>query len=172
MICIIIGVLIVVIVAAVIVVLSAVRSMRNQGVKRDVYISGGMNPDTGRLCSDKSYFKYNGNTVSTVVVNGNYNQAASLSVTLYDVKKDNEYSLVINDFAIIGRKKDCSDLEICDSLVSKQHCMFSLYGGNLYISDLNSSNHTYLNGVIVTGEKQCKSGDIVKIGNTELKLRF
>lgn len=69
---------------------------------------------------------------------------------------------------IFGRHSDCSFV-IKDKGVSGNHCKVELVNQRDYVlSDLNSSNGTYLNGrKISTGEK-IREGDVVTLGSTKL----
>lgn len=60
-----------------------------------------------------------------------------------------------------------SEIRILDTEVSRRHALISLVNGNWQISDLNSSNGTYLNGQAVTTSR-IDSGDQIQIGRTIL----
>lgn len=59
-----------------------------------------------------------------------------------------------------------------DLRISKRHCVIYEREGWLYLEDLGSRNHTYLNGRCVTEPIRVCSGDIIKIGATKLKMEF
>lgn len=62
-----------------------------------------------------------------------------------------------------------NDVVISDPTVSEFHCQITLDdNGNFYITDLNSTNGTYVNGTMVQGSAWLKRTDEVKIGNTPL----
>ena len=62
-----------------------------------------------------------------------------------------------------------NDVVISDPTVSEFHCQITLDdNGNFYITDLNSTNGTYVNGTMVQGSAWLKHTDEVKIGNTPL----
>ena len=76
---------------------------------------------------------------------------------------------------VIGRSLDC-DVFLDDNLVSKKHAQIevveSLPSGTdreYFLTDLNSTNHTYLNGKEVT---RCKlnSNDLVRVGRHTFKF--
>lgn len=58
-----------------------------------------------------------------------------------------------------------------DSMISRNHCVITRCGNGFSLSDLNSSNHTYLNDRQTVGEVPLKKGDIIRVGNTELRVR-
>lgn len=57
-----------------------------------------------------------------------------------------------------------------DPLVSRKHALIEHVGGSYYITDLGSTNGTYLNNQPVPSNQrlELKSGDIIRIGKTEL----
>lgn len=59
-----------------------------------------------------------------------------------------------------------------DEKVSRNHCTIFDRGGCLYLQDLNSKNHTYLDGIIVTTEVPLQNGSILRIGDTQLKIQY
>ncbi|MEM3872510.1 MAG: FHA domain-containing protein [Nitrososphaeria archaeon] len=69
----------------------------------------------------------------------------------------------------IGRAYDNS-LKLNDSLVSKRHCMIRKIGNRYYLTDMNSSNGTYLNGKKLLGTAEIKDGDLVKIGGNVFRI--
>ena len=59
-----------------------------------------------------------------------------------------------------------------DKLVSKEHCLIYLQGNQVWISDMHSHNHTYLNGNQLTAPAQLNDGDVLTVGYTKLRIRF
>lgn len=51
------------------------------------------------------------------------------------------------DSIIIGRSGEYADVIIPDDHISKKHCRIFVRGGSLYIEDLGSTNHTFVNNV-------------------------
>jgi pSer/pThr/pTyr-binding forkhead associated (FHA) protein len=71
----------------------------------------------------------------------------------------------------IGRSADC-DIVIDDNSVSRYHAeLFQDDEGNVFITDLNSSNGTFINGNKLVESDMLKQNDIVKIGTTILPWR-
>lgn len=73
-----------------------------------------------------------------------------------------------NNFSI-GRL-ETSDLILSSSLVSRKHAQLIIEDGDLYISDLQSSNGTFINGKQQLGQNLLRSGDLLKIGISEFKV--
>ncbi len=70
----------------------------------------------------------------------------------------------------IGRSSR-ADINITDSFASRLHSVLEIRGGDVWLTDLGSQNGTYLNEVRVVGEVIMKSGDCIRIGETELLYR-
>ncbi|MEZ5735454.1 MAG: SpoIIE family protein phosphatase [Novosphingobium sp.] len=68
----------------------------------------------------------------------------------------------------IGRTAP-ADIIIADSEVSRSHCMVILKDEEVYISDLNSTNGTYVDGVKVTEATVLPVGSVLQVGNRLLK---
>lgn len=65
---------------------------------------------------------------------------------------------------IIGRRENC-DIIITDSSVSRRHARVEYYQGSFKLSDLGSTNGTFVNGVRID-KKVIEPGDAVKFGST------
>ena len=70
---------------------------------------------------------------------------------------------------VIGRAPG-ADIVIPTDYVPARHARFSLSGKSLSVEDLNSTNGTLLNGHPVTKPVACSEGDIVTIGNVDIKI--
>ena len=69
---------------------------------------------------------------------------------------------------IIGRSRDVH-LRIHDHLLSRKHCALTRSGDQAILSDLNSSNGTYVNGEKI-GTRTLAPDDIIEFGKTVLVL--
>lgn len=64
----------------------------------------------------------------------------------------------------VGRAKD-NDIILSDKSVSRYHCEFFFdQDGNIFLTDKNSSNGTFVNGKKIIGSVQLNQNDIVKPG--------
>lgn len=71
----------------------------------------------------------------------------------------------------IGRGESC-DVVLKDGAVSREHLeIFQDDEGNTFLTDLNSSNGTFVNGKRVSGSVKLSLNDIVKVGNSVLPWR-
>jgi len=69
----------------------------------------------------------------------------------------------------IGRVDDNS-FPIPEGSVSGHHCEVLLRGSEIVVHDLNSTNGTFINGHQVTGEAVLKPGQILRLGQVEIRL--
>jgi pSer/pThr/pTyr-binding forkhead associated (FHA) protein len=72
--------------------------------------------------------------------------------------------LITKDEFLIGRGSDC-DLRLGSSEVSRHHCMLRLRGEKLTLTDLGSSNGTYINGLRVRSQAPLHHGDELRISS-------
>lgn len=86
-------------------------------------------------------------------------------------EKDLSYVEIKDSAITIGRNDEC-DVIINDRTVSRKHCIISKREGKWIISDLNSSNGTFILVSTLFGKKwkkiqseKLKSGTKIKIGN-------
>ena len=77
-----------------------------------------------------------------------------------------EQVLPLRERHTLGRHPD-NDIQVLDTLVSKQHCVLEREGDGWVIEDLASTNGTMLNGEPVS-RARLKDGDVVDIGLTRL----
>jgi len=73
---------------------------------------------------------------------------------------------------VIGRDRSCT-IVLENSLVSKRHAMIQKIKDTYFITDLGSTNGTFVNKEPVPQGKyvRLESGDCIKIGKTILKLK-
>ncbi len=73
------------------------------------------------------------------------------------------------DKTTIGRVDD-NTFPIAESSVSSHHCEVFMRGSDVVVNDLNSTNGTFINGDKITGEAVLKPGQILRLGQIELRL--
>ena len=69
----------------------------------------------------------------------------------------------------IGRQKE-NEIRIEDELVSRRHAIVRVEGENCLLTDLGSSNGTFVNGERVEGSVTSQAGDVIRIGGSEFTL--
>ena len=70
----------------------------------------------------------------------------------------------------IGRDTRCN-LRPNSDLVSKQHCLVATDTGRVLVSDLGSTNGTFVNDVKVEGKVEVTNGDRIKVGPLTFSVR-
>ena len=70
----------------------------------------------------------------------------------------------------VGRGQD-NDLAIDgDEYASTHHARFEPRRDGVYVEDVGSTNGTFVNGIRLTRERRLSPGDIVRIGETDLRF--
>ena len=92
---------------------------------------------------------------------------------------DSQHFVLSQDYNSIGRKNNAGpscrpDVEIIttDKYMSKKHIVFKKKGNGFTLCDNDSTNGTYLNGKKLDKDEEpyLETGDVVRIGRTELKI--
>src|ERR1700722_15682539 len=73
------------------------------------------------------------------------------------------------DKTTVGRVED-NTFQIPQSSVSSHHCEIILRGSDVVVKDLNSTNGTFINNQQVTSEGVLKPGQILRLGQVEIRL--
>ena len=111
----------------------------------------------------------------TLLVDGNRNAVCALKLT--NMGTGETYTYTISKRLKIGRSrppKNKSDVLYLpkDLNVSREHCMLYLHGKELFIKDLDSKCHTFVNDVQVENDTAVHNGDVIRVGYTLLKLQY
>lgn len=101
-----------------------------------------------------------------------WNDKASCRIVLTDINSPmKSFQAPLSQSVVIGRKSGQCDIVLdYEKSVSGRHCRITVRDGKFYISDLQSSNGTYVNDSKVLTETEVVSGNIIKLGR--LKMRF
>lgn len=70
----------------------------------------------------------------------------------------------------VGRAPDNSIVLPSDGFASSRHARFEAVRDAAWLVDLGSTNGTFVNGERIEGRRRLHPGDVVRIGETELKL--
>lgn len=73
---------------------------------------------------------------------------------------------------IVGRAAGECDIYCDDKQMSKQHFMLSLDAGEVFVTDLESTNGTSLNGILINGSERVLSGDTITAGNLNFRIEW
>ena len=78
--------------------------------------------------------------------------------------------IVINrELMIVGREAD-SDIIIPETNVSRHHAAIRTTPEGVFVEDLGSVNHTYVNGKVLEGKAYVRPGDKIRIGLVTLQF--
>jgi pSer/pThr/pTyr-binding forkhead associated (FHA) protein len=80
----------------------------------------------------------------------------------------NEVTLEPNKPLTFGRSSKC-DMKVTDELMSGSHCRINYVPPKLEITDLDSKNGTYLNGIRVE-QSEVFLGDEIRVGSTKITI--
>lgn len=88
------------------------------------------------------------------------------------VRSDTQAGLdfTVADAVVVGRSAE-SDVVLEDSYASEFHLRFNSRDGRLVLTDLGSTNGTYVNGRRVTAPLDLSRGDAVQVGKTVMEVR-
>jgi pSer/pThr/pTyr-binding forkhead associated (FHA) protein len=78
--------------------------------------------------------------------------------------------LTFREPLIVGRAPDSGLRLDDDEFASSHHARISPADNGLWIEDLGSTNGTFVNAARVTTSRQLLPGDLVKVGETELRV--
>lgn len=90
---------------------------------------------------------------------------------LYGIGKGNKYHIALSRLPLtVGKMPGAVDMVIQDQSISRLHAKFTREGNRFYITDLNSTNGTFLNGMRMQPNacEQIEPGDEIGLG----KLKF
>lgn len=83
------------------------------------------------------------------------------------ITMDNAVPLSGKTTWVFGRSSECDFVFPVDK-VSRMHFKIQLIDGHYYITDLGSTNGTFLNGVPVLHMERIFSGDVISMGSTDI----
>jgi len=76
----------------------------------------------------------------------------------------------IESSAVVGRAPGSGVSIDGDEFASGQHAQIDAAADGVWIQDLGSTNGTFVNGSRVTSKRLLRPGDVVRVGDTELRL--
>lgn len=87
-------------------------------------------------------------------------------LTLTQSDTGQSFQASFTDYLLVGRENS-DEHRLCINYmgISRTHCRFRIIKGYLYVEDMDSTNHTYLNDMQVTEKEPVQSGDIVYLGS-------
>lgn len=99
-------------------------------------------------------------------------QSGSVRGELVIVKSESQsgQKLKVEDAIVLGRGQD-ADFFLDDPYASAFHMRLSMSDSNLTLTDLGTTNGTYVNGRRVTTPVTLSKGDAVQVGKTILEVQ-
>ncbi len=98
-------------------------------------------------------------------------EGPTVSLTFMGGRRRGEtVELVLAPAALIGRSGACALALSDDDEVSAQHARLVAQGHLVILGDLGSTNGTLLNGVPLTAPSPVRDGDVVRLGQAELRV--
>jgi S-DNA-T family DNA segregation ATPase FtsK/SpoIIIE len=76
--------------------------------------------------------------------------------------------VALSDEILVGRRGAAFDTN--DRATSSRHCTFAPDAGGAMVTDVGSSNGTFVNGERIAGPRLVAPGDVVRVGNTDLRI--
>lgn len=71
---------------------------------------------------------------------------------------------------VVGRSEKC-DIHLNDPSVSRRHALFTVKSGEVWLKDLESKNHTFVNNKKIEKEVKIEPGISLRFGAVEAKLK-
>ncbi len=121
---------------------------------------GAKNPAAARKCASC------GEDISDIIPSEDTEQAAR-HFTLASV--DGEYAAELAEAeTVVGRERFMAEYLSGKPFVSRVHAKLTVDGGRLFITNLSSTNRTYLNNSLVTETRELRDGDEIGLGGCEI----
>jgi hypothetical protein len=79
-------------------------------------------------------------------------------------------SIDVSATTVVGRDAEADIRLDGDEFASAQHARIELRDGGVWVEDLGSTNGTFVNGAKVTRKRRLRTGDALRIGQTELRF--
>jgi hypothetical protein len=70
----------------------------------------------------------------------------------------------------IGKSSRHSDIVLHDLYVSRVHCTLEVQGDKVLVTHVEGENGTQINGTRINGKQELRGGDVLRVGNSQLRL--
>jgi hypothetical protein len=160
--------------------------INNKVKKPDIIISGGKNVSNQEYSSNigRSFVSAGDELDKTVVLHQDetiFDRTIMLmpenslwSIKLKDIRNNRIFVKELGNELILGRVGNGTDQSRIvidyETSVSKRHCRIYIKNKDVYIMDMGSSNHTFVNDQMIEDEHLLKDGDVIGIGNLKLEV--
>lgn len=111
------------------------------------------------------------------IVNGKKQVTSSFSfiyIRLYQLYTGRCFDSYLENMLQIGRAEGTGDIPaliLDDPMVSKKHCILYRRGDQIMIQDLQSTNHTFVNGCQIQGAVPITHGDQLSLGKSQYQFQ-
>lgn len=96
---------------------------------------------------------------------------SGLYIRMSNLNTGQYFDLYLEKQLDMGREGGNAFLQFSDTLISNKHCLIYRKGDQIFLQDLGSTNHTYLNGCILETPMPICPGDCITIGRTNLQFQ-
>ncbi len=96
--------------------------------------------------------------------------AAPLSVVVAGSAGVGQEAALLEGVPLVIGRSSSADLTVADPTLSGRHAEIRLIDGRITVTDLSSSNGTYLNGNVIVGPSALQPGDILELGDVALRI--
>lgn len=103
-----------------------------------------------------------------------FDSAKTVEYKLYALDKKNKKHIELNRFPYtVGKMAGCVDCVLADDSVSRIHARFEKVGDRIQMTDMNSTNGTYRNGLRMQPQEtvEIEPGDEIRFGNVNYCFR-
>lgn len=103
-----------------------------------------------------------------------FDSTQTVEYKLYALDKKNKKHITLNKFPFtVGKMAGCVDCALTDDSVSRIHARFEKSGGGVLLTDMNSTNGTYRNGLRMQPQEtvEIEPGDEIRFGNLNYCFR-
>lgn len=149
--------------------------LKNHFYNHTIYLSG------GKYAGDYQGSGYrlidDVDEMGSTVVRGKSHVTSSFSavyIRLYQLYTGRCYDAYLENTLQIGRVEGSGEMPTLileDPMVSKKHCVLYRRGDQLLIQDLESTNHTYINGCMIQGAVPITHGDQLSLGKSAYQFQ-
>lgn len=94
-----------------------------------------------------------------------------ITFDIHSEEGDRRTQAAIQEKLIVGRLSSCN-ISVLDDKLSKQHFMIEKDSGSYYLTDLQSTNGTKVNGIKVAERYKLKNGDVVQAGSLTITISW
>jgi hypothetical protein len=83
---------------------------------------------------------------------------------------DNGSVFEIDSAAVTVGRGDANDIPLDDEFASNQHARLEARPDGIWLEDVGSTNGTSVNGTLIDGPRKLAPGDVIRIGDTDLRF--